>query len=61
MSGATSALSTYAPGREQQVHAQGWLDGFDHARRLHRNRRQQAAHRLADGLTLAGSAVRRLR
>ncbi len=58
---ATTALSTYAPGRERQVYAQGWLDGFDRARLLHRTRRQRAAHRLTAGLTLATSAVRRSR
>ena len=46
---------------EPQAHAQGWLDGFDHARLLPRTRRQRAARRLADGLTLVGSAVRWLR
>ena len=58
---ATSAASRDSPARERQVHAQGFIEGFDHARLVHRTRRQRAAHRLADGLTLAGSAVRRLR
>ncbi len=46
---------------EPQAHAQGWIEGFDHARLVHRTRRQRAAHRLTAGLTLATSAVRRLR